>query len=52
MIAVLCDYCGARADFPSARLHGWTLVHHDDTTMHFCTIDCVLFWGARKGAPA
>lgn len=45
MIRVVCDHCGAGRDIGDAQ-RDWTLLHHRSGEYHFCSIDCVLFWGA------
>lgn len=46
MIRLLCDHCGTSSPLREAPGQ-WVLLHYGRHEFHFCTIDCVLFWGAR-----
>jgi hypothetical protein len=47
-ISVICDHCGHKAPYGSATESGWILLALDREHHHFCTMDCVLFWGAGQ----
>lgn len=46
MIKVECDHCGKSAPLHSVP-RTWMLLNRGERDHHFCTIDCLLFWGAK-----